>query len=65
MGKVTPGDLKAAGGLLGLAGSLCGVGVGGGGESVNEAGLREVHWRSAPQEASGVPGGHRGQGQGR
>lgn len=29
MGKVTPGDLKVAGGLLGLAGSLFGAGVGG------------------------------------
>ena len=65
MGKVTPGDLKAAGGLLGLAESLCGAGVGGEDESVNEAGLREVLWRSAPQEASGVLGGHSGQGQGR
>lgn len=65
MGKVTPRDPKAAGGLLGLAESLCGGGVGGKDESVNEAGLREVHWRSAPQEASGVLGGHRGRGQGR
>ena len=29
MGKVTPRDPKAAGGLLGLAESLCGGGVGG------------------------------------